>query len=229
MPNLLQVQGTVNTAVHSRGTTISSSNLEVIPHNRCRLSWTQLTKNGYYTQKNNNKELHCHFCLLCDKGCPHRGCHKLNYKSIPSCPKTFHSTSRETRNNLLRQWYQLPTCIHPTSWSLQHASILITDGKGTGLLGHWNMWLEIHPNTWTSLRRIMGSSSKIHETPFEKNVGFSHCYLRGTLHITCWDRGLSKLQYLVRLIQWYFQPNTFVSWTFSNWWTINPITTCWLN
>ena len=148
-------------------------------------------------QQNNNKGLYCYICLLRDKGCSHWSCHKLNYRSIPCCPETFHSTSRETKNNLFRQWFQLSRCIKTTSWSLKHASIFITEGKSTGLLGHWRMWLEIHSTTWTSLRRIMGSSSKIHEVPSAKKIVFSHCHLRGTVHITCWDRGLSKLQPLV--------------------------------
>jgi hypothetical protein len=60
----------------------------------------------------------------------------------------------------------------------------------------------------------MRSSSNIQEVPPEKNTGFSHCHLRGTFHITCWDTGLSKFRTLVCLIQWSSQPNTFVSWTF---------------
>jgi hypothetical protein len=90
--------------------------------------WTHLTTIGNYMQQNNNKGLHCYFCLLCDKGRTHWGCHKPNYRSIPCCPKSFHSMSRETKNNLLRQWYQLSRCCKSTSWRLQNASLLITDG-----------------------------------------------------------------------------------------------------
>ena len=202
VPDLLQIQSTSNTAADGWATTISNPTLEAIPHNRCRLHWTHIAKIGHTRQQNYNKGLYCNFCLLCDKGCPHWGCHKSNYISISCCPETFHSTSRETKNNPLRQCYQLPRCIKPTSRNLQNASILITDGKGTGLLGHRRMWLEIHPTTWTSLRRIMGSSGEIYEIPPEKNTGLSHRHLRGTLHITCWDRGLSKFQTFVCLIQW---------------------------
>jgi hypothetical protein len=34
---------------------------------------------------------------------------------IPCCLKTFHSTSRKTKDNLIRQWYQLPRCSKSTS------------------------------------------------------------------------------------------------------------------
>ena len=89
------------------------------------------------------------------------------------------------------------------------------------------MQLEIHSTTWTSLRRIIGSSSEIHEVSSATNIRCSCWHLRGTVHITCWDRGLSKFQTLVCLIWWSFQPNIFVSWTFSNWWTTYPVTCCW--
>ena len=118
---------------------------------------------------------------------------------------------------LFRQRYQLSRCCKWTSWNLQDNSIYITDGKGTGLFNHRRMQLEIHSTTWTSLRRIMGSSNKVHEVPSEKNNGFSYCHLRGTVHITCSNRGLSKFQTIVCLIWWFFQPNIFLSWTFSNW------------
>ena len=51
------------------------------------------------------------------------------------------------------------SCRHPranrqlTSWRLRHASNFITNGKSTGLIGHWRTLLEIHPTTWTSLQR----------------------------------------------------------------------------
>ena len=66
---------------------------------------------------------------------------------------------------------------------------------------------ESHSTTWTSLRRIMGSSCEIHKVSSAKNTRFSGCHLRGTVHLTCWDRGLSKLQTLVCLIWWSFQSN----------------------
>ena len=94
------------------------------------------------------------------------------------------------------------------------ASIHITDGNSLGILGHWRMWLEIHSTTWTSLWRIMGSSIEIHEVSSTKNIGCSGCQLRGYVHITCWDRGLSKLQNLVCLTWWSFQSNILVPWTF---------------
>ena len=130
--------------------------------------------------------------------------------------------------NLFRQWYQLSRCCKRNSWNLQDASINITGDKGTGILDHWRMRLGIHSTTWTSLWRIMGSSSEIHEVPSAQNTGFSHCHLRGTMHITCSDRGLFKLQNLVCLMWWFLQHNIFVSWTFSNWWTTYPFTCCWL-
>jgi hypothetical protein len=76
--------------------------------------------------------------------------HKLNYWSIPCYPETFHRTTKETKGNIFRQWYQLSTCCKWTSWHLKNASIHITDGKGTGILGHWKMRLEIYSTTWTS-------------------------------------------------------------------------------
>ena len=115
-----------------------------------------------------------------------------------------------------------------TSCSLQNASIHITDGNSTGLFGHWRMRMEIHSTTWTALRRIMGRSSEIYEVSSAKNTGFSVCHLRGTVHITCRDRGLSKLQTLVCPIWLSFQPNLLVSWKFSKWWTTYPITCYWL-
>ena len=136
------------------------------------------------------------------KGCPHWGCYKLDNRSIPCCPTTFLSTSRKTKNHLLRQWYQLPRCIKWTSWNLQHASFLITDGEGTGFLDQRRMWLEIHPTTCSALRRIMESSCQIHEVPSATNIRFSHCHLWGIFNIPCRDRGLSKLQSLVCSIRW---------------------------
>ena len=43
----------------------------------------------------------------------------------PCCPKTLQSTSRETTNNLLKQWYQLPRCtnqLHEVYNMLQSSS-----------------------------------------------------------------------------------------------------------
>ena len=57
-----------------------------------------------------------------------------------------------------------------------------------------------------SLRRIMGSSSKVHEVPSAKNIGFSCCHLRGTVHINCWNRGLSKFRHLFALSDDPFKP-----------------------
>ena len=142
-------------------------------------------------------------------------------------PETFHCTSRKTMDHLFRQWYQLSRCCQFISCNLQNASMHFTDGNSTGFLGHWRMRMEIHSTTWTSLRRIIGSSSEIHEVSSAKKTRFSGCHLWGTVHITCWDRGLSKLQTLVCLIWWSFQPNLLVSWTFSNWWTPYPITCYW--
>jgi len=51
----------------------------------------------------------------------------------------------------------------------------------------------------------MEGSSQIHEVPPATNIKFSHCHLWGTLHNTCRDRGLSKLQTLVCSIRWSFQ------------------------
>jgi hypothetical protein len=66
----------------------------------------------------------------------------------------MHKKWRNWRNNKGLQPPILKTfCIQTTSWRLQHASIVITNGKSTGLLGHWRTWLEIHPTTWTSLQR----------------------------------------------------------------------------
>ena len=45
------------------------------------------------------------------------------------------------------------------------------------------MWLDIHSPTWTPLRRIMGSSSKIHEKSLAKNIRCTHCHLRRTLYL----------------------------------------------
>ena len=58
---------------------------------------------------------------------------------ISCCPETFYRSARKAKNNLLRQWYQLPRCCKSTLWSLQNASIPIPDGKGTGLFGHQRM------------------------------------------------------------------------------------------
>ena len=101
--------------------------------------------------------------------------------------------------------YQLSRCCQRTSRNLQNASIHFTDGNSTGLFGHWRVRMEIYSNTSTSLRRIMGSSIENHEVSSAKNTRFSGCHLRGTVHITCWHRGLSKLQNLVCLIRWSFQ------------------------
>ena len=65
---------------------------------------------------------------------------------------------------------ELPRCIQPTSWSLQHASNFIADGKGTGLLGHWRMWGFIPPHG--PHFGGLGNSSNIHEVPPEKTLGF---------------------------------------------------------
>jgi len=70
--------------------------------------------------------------------------------------------------------------------------------------------------------------SEIHEVTSATNIVFSCCHFRGTVHITYCDRGLSKFQTPVCLIWWSFQPNMFVHWTFSNWWTTYTITCCWL-
>jgi hypothetical protein len=48
------------------------------------------------------------------------------------------------------------------------------------------MCLEIHSPTWTPLRRIMGSSSEIHEKSLAKNIRCTHCHLRRTLYLTGW-------------------------------------------
>jgi hypothetical protein len=73
------------------------------------------------------------------------------------------------------------------------------------------------------------SSSNIREVSPEKYTGLSHGHLRGNFYITCWGRCLSKFQILLRFIQLSFQPNIFVSSTFSNWLTTKPITLFWLN
>jgi hypothetical protein len=80
---------------------------------------------------------------------------------------------------------------------------------------------------WTPLRRIMGSS-EIHEKSLAKNTRCTHDHLRGTSLLTGWDRGLPEFQTLVCPIKRSSQPNIFVSWTFSDCWTINPVTLCWL-
>jgi hypothetical protein len=100
--NLLQVQGTSNTTAHGRATTILSPTLEAIPYNRDWLCWTNPTMTGNNMQKNNNKGLYCNFRLLCDKGCPHSGCHKPHYRGISCCPETFHRSARKTKNSLVR-------------------------------------------------------------------------------------------------------------------------------
>jgi len=51
---------------------------------------------------------------------------------------------------------------------------------------------------------------------------------RGTVHITCWDKGLSKLQNCVCLVWWSLQPKHICLLDFSNWWTTYPITCYWL-
>jgi len=38
---------------------------------------------------------------------------------------------------------QTSRCIYSTPWSIQHASIFITNGKITWFFGNWMMWLEI--------------------------------------------------------------------------------------
>lgn len=80
---------------------------------------------------------------------------------------------------------------------------------------------------WTPLRRIMGSS-EIHEKSLAKNIRCTHGHLRRTLLLTGWDRGMPEFQTLVCPIKRSSQPNIFVSWTFSDCWTINPVTLCWL-
>ena len=59
----------------------------------------------------------------------------------------------------------------------------------------------------------MGGCSQIYEVSSTTNTGCSDCHLWGTVHTTCWDRGLSKFQTLVCLIWWSFQPNIPVPWT----------------
>ena len=112
VPNLLKVQETSNTTAHGElPTRVQPSR----PFNWHRLSWTHLPTIGNNTQQDNNKGLHCYFCLFCDKGCTLWGCHKLTYRSISCCPRTFHSTSKQTKNNLLRQ--TVPTSnVHPTNF-----------------------------------------------------------------------------------------------------------------
>jgi len=46
----------------------------------------------------------------------------------------FHCTSRETKDHLFRQWYQLSRCCQWTSCHQQNASIHITDGHSTNYL-----------------------------------------------------------------------------------------------
>jgi len=66
VPNLLKVQGTSNTTAHGElPTRVQPSR----PFNWHRLSWTHLPTIGNNTQQDNNKGLHCYFCLFCDKGC----------------------------------------------------------------------------------------------------------------------------------------------------------------
>jgi hypothetical protein len=204
VPNMLQIQGTSLTTTHGWAAINTSTTFQAISHNRRGLRWTNFTKIGTTQKQNDNKELHCHICLLRYKGSSHWSGYQPNHWSISCCPATIHSTSRETTNIVLRQWYQFSRSCKWATWGSQNASIHIPDVKNTGLLGHWMMHLELHSTTSTSLRRTLGGSRKIHEIPFEKNIGFSCCHLRRIIHIANRDRGLSKLQNPVRPIWWFF-------------------------
>jgi hypothetical protein len=125
---------------------------------------------------------------------------------------------------LLRQWYQLPRCSNPTLRNLHHASILTRDGKGTESLSQGRMWLDIYPFTWTTLRRIVGSSRGIHTVPTGEHWVFIVPPTRNS------PRYLLRLNFefqnLVYLVCWSFNKPS-VPWTLSNWWTTHPITFHW--
>jgi len=86
-------------------------------------------------------------------------------------------------------------------------------------------FIAAHGPHFEELREAAVKSMKCH---LRRTLRSQFCHLRRTVHITCWDRGLSKLQNLVCLIWWSFQPNLFISMTFSIWWTTYPITCRWL-
>jgi hypothetical protein len=192
--------------------------------------WTILVQTYYDWEQpvaKNYKVLHRNICLFCREGYPHWSSYKSNYRSIFCYPVTFHSTSMENEDDVLRQWYQFSRSCKWTSWRLQDASIYVTDGNSPVLLGNWRMWLEIHPITWNSLWRIMGNSSEIYKVSSTTNIACSDCHLWGTVHTTHWDVSLSDLQNSVCPIWWSFQPKILVHWTLPNWWTTHPITCCW--
>jgi hypothetical protein len=96
---------------------------------------------------------------------------------------------------------------HQTNFThLQQAPLLITDGMGTGPLGHRRMWLVIQPMKY-HLMRTQGS----HFATYEKLL---HHFLR---YRPVYSRPLCALS---------SNPfnSTHVSQTFFNWWTTEPIT-----
>ena len=90
---------------------------------------------------------------------------------------------------------QSTKCFNPHhKWQQYRISWPLKDAKGNSFL-HMDLTSEDY-----------GSSSEIYVVSSAKYIRFSGCHFRGSVQFTCWDRGLSKLQTLVCLMWWSFNP-----------------------
>jgi len=147
--------------------------------------------------------------------------HKINCSSILCSPKAFHSTSRETKNNLLSKWSQFHRCFKSSPWILWRASILITDDKGAGCT-EGRDWKFIPPHG-PYFGRLL-----------ETAVKYMKYHVRRTLesNIATYEEHSTLLTEMNACqISTNFVPSPVIQSTqhiclpvIFNWWTINPIT-----
>jgi len=159
---------------------------------------------------------------------------KRNHGNIYSTPKVRQEILSSSNSRMYIEEVGLQPLNIPREHSKGEANQLhddhnmvihITDGNSPGLRPLKDDWNFIPHTEPTS--EDYGRQQSTHEASSTMNPGCSDCHLQGTVHITCWDRDLSKFQNPVCPIWWSFQSNVPVPWILSNWWTYHPITCCW--
>ena len=148
--------------------------------------------NWVNTQQANYQGLHRHICLfLWQRLFTYWSCHKPHHWGIPCCLRYLSYVKEDWGSSI-------PTSEPMSKASnqlqeVQHISASNPDDEGPGSLDNRRLLLEVHPTTWTTLRRPTRSSSQLHEIPPVTNLGAPNCHLWRIWHLVSWDRSLSQL------------------------------------
>ena len=164
------------------------------------------------------------FFVYCNKGCPHWSRHKLDNSSIPCClrrfierrrkPKTVYSDNGTNFQGASNELHEICNMLQ-SSQMARVQDFLTSDGRDWKFIPphgpHFGgLWEAAVKSMKYHLRWTLGSQITTYEELRTLLAETEACLNSRTLCALSDDP---------------FNP-TYVSWTFSNWWTLGPITCC---